>query len=361
MSGEGSGAAGGKGAAGSHTSRGRVSGFAALLQRQWQQGGWASSALAPLGLAYGSVMAGRRRLYRAGWLRPRAVPVPVVVVGNLTVGGTGKTPLVVAICEALQELGWRPGVVSRGYGRSGRGLRVVSRGEGGVLPAREAGDEPVLIARRLAIPVVVAADRVEAARRAADLGADCVVADDGLQHLPLPRDLAILVMDPDQGLGNGRCLPAGPLREPAGARKAAHALVVSGSGAICGHKGDYRMELVPEGLQGIQRPGQRREPDWLAGRKVQAVAGTARPERFFDTLQKLGARVTAHPFPDHHVFRAGDLDFSEPGTLVATEKDAPKLAEMGMAGWFLRVGVRLHPGFEGLLRQLPPGPGSGVS
>lgn len=333
----------------------------AVLQRQWQEGGWASSALAPLGLVYGSTLAGRRRLYRAGWLRPRAVPVPVVVVGNLTVGGTGKTPLVVAVCEALQELGWHPGVVSRGYGRSGHGLRVVSQGEGEVLPASEAGDEPALITRRLAIPVVVAADRVAAARRAADLGVDCVVADDGLQHLSLPQDLAILVVDADYGLGNGRCLPAGPLREPAGALEDAHALVMSGSGKVSGVQPDFRMEVIPEGLQGIRRSGHRREPDWLAGRRVHAVAGTARPERFFATLRKLGARVTPHPFPDHHVFRREDLDFPEAGPLVATEKDAPKLAEIGVAGWFLRMDAGVHPHLESLLRQLPPGPGGGVS
>lgn len=351
----------GKGA----TSRGfRPSQGSRLLSRlpaQWGYGGWMVSVLAPLGRVYGGVMAARRRLYRGGWLKAPASPIPVVVVGNLTVGGSGKTPLVLALCEMLQGLGRRPAVVSRGYGRTSRGLRVVSEGRGRSLPASECGDEPALIADRLPVPVVVASDRLAAVRRAAKLGADCAVADDGFQRLSLPRQLAFVVVDAEQGFGNGRCLPAGPLREPVAALRDADAVVASGRGELAGIDPDFRMELVPEGLRGIRAARQTRELDWLGGRRIHAVAGTARPERFFETLRELGARVIPHPFPDHHAYRREEVTFRESGTLVTTEKDAVKLGEFGVDGWFLRVGARIRPGPEKLLRQLPLGPASGVS
>ena len=331
------------------------------LTEQWYSDGWWARLLAPLGVVYGTALRLRRWLYRHGWLRPERLPVPVVVVGNLTVGGTGKTPLVIAVTEWLLAHGRRPAVVSRGYGRRGKAVRVVSDGSGRRLPVAASGDEPALLADRLAVPVVVGADRGEAVRRAAALGADCVVADDGFQRLSLPRQRAFVVVDGARGFGNGRCLPAGPLREPLTALADADALVLHGEGALRERSADQRMRLAPQGLRGICSIRQSRELDWLQGRRVHAVAGIGDPERFFATLRALGAEVVPHPFPDHHPYRAADLRFDGRGTLVTTEKDAVKLAELGVDGWALSVAAQLDPAPDAWLADLPPAQAGSVS
>jgi tetraacyldisaccharide 4'-kinase len=331
------------------------------LADQWHRDGWLARAMAPLGWVYGGLLRLRRGLYRRGILKPARLTVPVVVVGNLTVGGTGKTPLVIALAERLRAEGRRPAVVSRGYGRRSKGLQVVSEGDGRRLPVADCGDEPALIADRLNLPVVVAADRAAAARRAAALGADCVVADDGFQRLSLPRARAFVVVDGARGFGNGRCLPAGPLREPVSALADADAVVLHGDGAVPGRQPDLRMRLVPVGLRGIRSRRQSRELDWLEGRRVQAVAGIGDPERFFALLRRLGARVEPHAFPDHHAYTAEELRFPGAGTLVTTDKDAVKLAELGVDGWALTVSARLDPDPGPWLADLPPAQPGGVS
>ena len=330
-----------------------------FLERQWYAGGVLSAALSPLGAVYGGLMRIRRAAYRRGWLHPDPMPVPVVVVGNLTVGGTGKTPLVLALVERLLGEGRRPAVVSRGYGRRGKDVTVVSAGEGRLLPVAECGDEPALIADRLAVPVVVGADRSAAVGRAAELGADCVVADDGFQRLSLARERSFVVVDGERGLGNGRCLPAGPLREPASALADADAVVLHGAGSPLA--GDLRMTLVPEDLRAVGGSGEGRPLDWLAGRCVHAVAGIGDPERFFATLEGLGAEPVRHPFPDHRPYAMGDLSFGGDFPLVTTEKDAVKLAELGVPGWALRVSARLEPDPGPWLTDLPGPVSEGVS
>lgn len=343
------------------------------LAEQWSSDGWLSRLLAPLGLFYGTLMRLRRGLYRRGILKAHDLPVPVVVVGNLTVGGTGKTPLVIALAERLRALGRRPGVVSRGYGRQGQGVAVVSEGGQRLLEVGQCGDEPALMADRLRLPVVVGADRAEAVRRAAALGCDCVVADDGFQRLSLPRDRAFVVVDANRGFGNGRCLPAGPLREPVSALTDADAVVAAGAppradldrrdgeGPLRDREADIRMTLEPDALRGIQATDSNMGLDWLRGRRVHAVAGIGGPERFFATLRRLGAEVIPHAFPDHHAYGPGDLRFTEEGSLVTTEKDAVKLAELGIEGWALRVSARLDPDPERWLADLPPAQAGGVS
>jgi tetraacyldisaccharide 4'-kinase len=218
-----------------------------------------------------------------------------------------------------------------------------------------------LLADRLPVPVVVASNREAAVHRAAALGADCVVADDGFQRLSLPRERAFVVVDGSRGFGNGRCLPAGPLREPREALREADAVVLHGTEAVPGVISQIRMQLVPEMLVDIQGRQEPRELAWLRGQRVHGVAGIGDPERFFGTLRHLGAEVVGHPFGDHHPFRAEDLDFSPDLPLVATEKDAVKLRELGVAGWALRVGARLTPGPEAWLADLPGARGGGVS
>ncbi len=329
------------------------------LTRQWYSGGWLSEVLRPLGAVYCGVMQVRRSAYRRGWRRPGPLPVPVVVVGNLTVGGAGKTPLVIALAERLVALGRHPAVVSRGYGRRGREVTVVSTGAGRSLPVTDCGDEPAVLSQRLAVPVVVGADRSAAVRRAADLGADCVVADDGFQRLSLGRDRSFVVVDGGRGFGNGRCLPAGPLREPVSALADADAVVMNGPGSPVA--GDLRMTLAPEDLGSVGGAGDRRPLEWLAGRRVHAVAGIGDPERFFATLEGLGAEPVRHPFPDHHAYRAGELAFGDGAPLVTTEKDAVKLGERGLTGWALRVSARLDPDPGPWLADLPGPAIRGVS
>ncbi|MFA9461543.1 tetraacyldisaccharide 4'-kinase [Thiohalorhabdus methylotrophus] len=331
------------------------------LTDQWYQGGGLATLLRPLGGLYGAVMRLRREMYRRGWRSPDPLPVPVLVVGNLTVGGTGKTPLVIALVERLMAQGRRPAVVSRGYGRRGSGVEVVSAGDGRRLPVAECGDEPALLADRLPVPVVVGADRSNAVRAAADLQADCVVADDGFQRLSLARHRAFVVVDARRGLGNGRCLPAGPLREPVSTLADADALVLHGEGRGSGIRADIRMELHPDGLRGIRDPEALQGTDWLEGRRVCALAGIGDPERFFATLRSLGAEVVPRPFPDHYAYGAEDARTDPGEVLVTTEKDAVKLAELGVAGWALRVTARLEPDPARWLADLPEGGAGRVS
>jgi tetraacyldisaccharide 4'-kinase len=217
------------------------------------------------------------------------------------------------------------------------------------------------LADRLPVPVVVAADRGAAVREAAALGADCVVADDGFQRLSLPRERAFLVVDGQRGFGNGRCLPAGPLREPLSALREADAVVVNGGEAPEGLTPQMHMTLVARSLVDIQGQAANQPLTWLQGRRVHAVAGIGDPERFFGTLAQAGAQVVRHAFADHHAYGASDLALPDDAPLVVTEKDAVKMRELGVTGWALRVDAQLRPDPSPWLADLPGEPGSGVS
>jgi tetraacyldisaccharide 4'-kinase len=261
----------------------------------------------------------RAALYRLGRLRRRRAPVPVVVVGNLTVGGTGKTPLTIALVQRLREAGWTPGVASRGYGR--QDPKTPRWVEADTTPA-EGGDEPVLIARRTGARVRVDRDRVAAARALAAAGCDIVVCDDGLQHLRLRRDIEIEVIDGRRRYGNGRVLPAGPLREPAERSGQVDFRVVNGGSAGFG---EWAMAL----RSGLALPLAGGKPTTLAafgGHRVHAVAGIGHPGRFFDLLRGYGIGVVPHAFDDHHAYSADDLRFGSDLPLLMTEKDAVKCA-----------------------------------
>lgn len=301
------------------------------LERAWYRPGGAWWPLLPLAWLFGRVVALRRAAYARGWLRSRRVGVPVLVIGNITVGGSGKTPLVILIVRTLQARGLRPGVVSRGYGgRSGRyPLRVTA-----TTPTAVAGDEPVLIARRAGVPVAVDPDRARAAAAlVAEAGVDCVVADDGLQHYRLARDMEIAVTDARRGLGNRRLLPAGPLREPPGRLDGVDLSLVHGAG------GDF--ELVPGAAQSLDHTSTRALADFV-GRPVHAVAGIGDPGRFFAMLRGCGLTVIEHPMPDHHVYTAGELMFDDDAPVLMTEKDAVKCADLAAeTRWYVPVDARL--------------------
>ena len=296
--------------------------------------------LAPV---YAGLVRLRRALYRARWLRTHQVEVPVIVVGNLAAGGAGKTPLTMALVDKLRQAGWRPGVASRGYGRrDARTARWVTA----ETPPDEGGDEPVLIARRLAVPVRVDADRVAAVRALAEAGCDIVVCDDGLQHYRLGRDVEIEVVDGLRRYGNGRMLPAGPLREPVERGRCCDFRVVNlgqaGAAPVPGGSatalstgfGEWPMHLVSRQVTPLQG-GRARPLGSFAGSRVHAVAGIGNPQRFFDALRAAGIGVVPHAFADHHAYVASDLEFGNDLPVLMTEKDAVKCAPFAHARCFV--------------------------
>ena len=302
--------------------------------------------LAPLSWLYLAALACRRFMYAAGILPVTRFPVPVIVVGNLTVGGTGKTPLVIWLARYLRTLDYKPGIVSRGYGGAARPR--VQWVEPGSDPAL-VGDEPVMLAQRTGRPVVVAPDRVKAAQallRQTDC--DILLSDDGLQHTSLARDVEIVVLDGERRFGNGRCLPAGPMREPA-ARLGTVDLVVAGGSAA---PDEYLMEYTGLPVTSLDG-GQETALAGFRGQRVHAVAGIGNPERFFFMLRRNGIEIEEHAFPDHHMFRRADLEFGDSAAVLMTEKDAVKCRRFGLENaWYVPVDVRLPETFERKLKDL---------
>lgn len=284
----------------------------------------------PLAGLYGALIALRRGLYRVGLLHSVHLPVPVVVIGNLTAGGTGKTPLAIALAEALRARGFRPGVVSRGHG--GRQREPVLLGNA-PMPS-EVGDEPCLI-RASGIPVAVGRDRPAAAQLLVADGCDVLIADDGLQHYRLARDAEICVIDGARRFGNGHLLPAGPLREPL-RRLARVDLRVCNGGTP--QPGEYPMRLV--GGEAVTLDGAHRQPlSAFASRCAHAVAAIGNPARFFASLREAGVEVVEHAFPDHHAFAAAELAFGDGLPVLMTDKDAVKCSGFAQPHWW-RVPVR---------------------
>lgn len=300
--------------------------------------------LLPLSALFCLLVFIRRTGYRHALVHGSRVAVPVIVVGNITVGGTGKTPLVIALVEWLQRQGVRPAVISRGYGReSGEGSVLVTP----EMDAAVAGDEPLLISREGGVAVYVGVDRVAAAERAlADGGCDLLVLDDGLQHYRLQRDIEIIVVDGERQFGNGLCLPAGPLREPRSRLEEVDAVVVNGG----------NMHLQPQPLYRLGQPEQQQPLESLAGETVHAVAGIGNPQRFFAMLEGAGVKVVPHPFPDHHQYNGEDFQLLAAGELplVMTEKDAVKCTP-AMVGeerivWVVPVKAQLDSDLEQRLK-----------
>lgn len=325
----------------------------ALAGLWYRRGGW-GWLLAPLGLLFAAVAGRRRRVLQCRY-QGRPFAAPVVVVGNISVGGTGKTPLLMALAQRLSARGRRPGIVSRGYGGKPGPTPVL------VTPAHPpavVGDEPRLIAQTTGCPVVVCADRRAAVDwLLANCDCDLVLSDDGLQHYRLHRDFEIAVLDGERGLGNGRCLPAGPLREPPGRLAEVDAVVVNG--------GDYRapvaalrMALRPVAFRhlasGGHYPAGLLPPEWGKDGRVHAVAGIGNPERFRATLETLGVNADLRPLPDHHALSAADLRFPDALPVVITAKDAVKCERLADPRlWVLEVVAELAAeDWEKLLGQI---------
>jgi tetraacyldisaccharide 4'-kinase len=302
------------------------------LSELWYEEQPGVSALQPLSWVYGAAVALRRAAFARGWARSYAVGIPVIVVGNLTVGGTGKTPLTVWIAQQLHRRGLDVGIVSRGYGRSRKGLQAVAPSSSW----REVGDEPLILHERTGCMTFVASDRVAAARALLARGAKVILADDGLQHLRLRRDCEIVVVDGSRGLGNGRVLPAGPLRESAARARAADILVVNGGAPGAPVRGlpaelaaaAPRMRLTASGARRVTGSGEVLPLEAFGGRPVHAVAGIGNPRRFFADLRRRGLEIIEHAFADHHPLAAADLDFGDGLAVLMTEKDAVKCREL---------------------------------
>lgn len=331
--------------------------------QRWLQNIWYGTARAPwplrtLAALYGGVVSLRTTAYRARLLQSRAAGRPVIVVGNLTVGGSGKTPLVIWICEQLRAIGLRPGVVLRGYGGSGE-RAAVPQSVSAQSDARVVGDEALLLARRTAAPVVIGRDRVAAARELSRQEVDVIVADDGLQHLRLARDLELVVIDAARGLGNGRLLPAGPLRESVCRLARVHALILNGEGdaaalpAAGAHLPRFRMQLAGEQLRSLDREEHAMPLGGLQGRRAHAVAGIGNPGRFFQQLRAAGIEPVEHAFPDHYSYRREDLLFDDGLPLLMTEKDAVKCRWLGLRdAWFLPVSASFPQAQALALREM---------
>ena len=324
------------------------------LEAHWDRVTPVSGLLYPASLLVRTVAALRRGAYLFGLAAAQKLPVPVIVVGNISAGGTGKTPLVLWLASYLRSRGFEPGIVSRGYGGTHTAPHRVTADAD---PAA-CGDEPVLIARRSGCEVWIGAERAAAARAllAAQPACNVLIADDGLQHYALARDFEICVVDAARGLGNGWLLPAGPLREPPSRLAAVDAIVINSGGAqppvmipeLAAATGarQFRMTLEGREFRNLLNGEHRASPEHFRGRAVHAIAGIGNPQRFFRHLQELGLDFVAHPFPDHHRYRASEIAYAGADAVVMTEKDAVKCqAFAAETHWVLPVEAGLDARF----------------
>jgi tetraacyldisaccharide 4'-kinase len=318
--------------------------------RHWYRFSALSALLYPVSLLFRVAVRVRFVLYRLRLLRSTRMPVPVIVVGNLTVGGTGKTPLVLWLARNLREQGRRPGVIASGYGGERREPAAVTGGD----DPRISGDEAVLLAIRAGTPVWSGSDRVRAANALLRAHPECdlLICDDGLQHYRLARDLEIAVEDA-RGFGNGCMLPAGPLREPATRRVDARVInaTVEARGIL--PPDAYRMRLEPAGLYRLDQQERTVDASVLRGKRLHAVAGIGDPGRFFASLDTLGLAATAHAFADHHDYAEHELVFENCDAVLMTEKDAVKCKRFTARNdlYALRVEASLDPGFAQFLEK----------
>lgn len=308
-----------------------------------------SLLLAPLGWIYCGVAALRRKAYYHNLLKMNELSVPVIIVGNITVGGTGKTPLVIWLAKFLKQQGYQPGIVSRGYGgnlASDQIQTVLAHSDPKVV-----GDEPILLARHSECPVAVGVNRLQAARSLlTHHQCNLIISDDGLQHYALARDVEIAVLDDVRRYGNRRCLPAGPLREPIKRLEDIDFIVTKG--ATLEH--EYSMQYVLKPLRNVTDYTVSQPLELLRGQTVHAVAGIGHPAKFFNRLRDHGVKVKTHAFPDHYYYQANDLHFNDDLPVIMTEKDAVKCRSItGPNHWYLPIEARLPEAFsKQLLLQL---------
>lgn len=318
--------------------------------RQWLEQQWYRNKLGlwnllgmPVDLLMAALVFLRRFFYRIGLFASWRSPVPVVVVGNITVGGTGKTPLVLFLVDRLKSRGYRPGIISRGYGGSAQAPMQVT----GASSVAVVGDEPLLMAMRAKCPVWIGQDRPAVARAliASNPQCDVIISDDGLQHYALRRDFEIVVVDGARYFGNGAMLPIGPMREPLWRMRDVDAIVINGKESY--RSGDYLMCLMGERFYSLHAPKETVLADYFQGKRIHAVAGIGNPTRFFNHLRELGLEIAEHAFPDHHQFQVEDLQMPGADIILMTEKDAVKCLKFPLTNiWVLPVQAEVVGGLE---------------
>jgi len=288
------------------------------LDYYWYNKGFITLLLTPVSWLFCFLVVLRRFLYQARLLKIHTLDIPIVIIGNITAGGSGKTPLVIWMVELLRSRGYKPGIVSRGYGGKARHWPQQVRVDS---DPRMVGDEAILLARRCRCPMAVGPARVDAVRALIKhTDCDIIIADDGLQHLALARDIEIAVIDGVRRFGNGKCLPAGPLREPRQRLDKVDIIVTNG---VPGPR-EYRMTLRTGLVQNLHNKEKKCALSSFAGSPVHAIAGIGNPDRFFNQLRERGLDVIEHPFPDHYQFKAEDISFDDDIPVLMTEKDAVK-------------------------------------
>ncbi len=288
-------------------------------------------SLLPLSWLYCVIVIARRKSYQLGLKKSYAASAPLVVVGNIVVGGSGKTPLLISVCEFIKAKGFKPGVVSRGYGGTVTGIRQVLQDDSAEL----VGDEPLMICQRTGVTVVVGADRVAAVNYLLENNqCDIVLSDDGLQHYRMQRDFEIAVVDSSRGFGNGFCLPAGPLRERASRLNEVDMVVYNGAGDSA-ETCSYTLKIIDV----CQLNGEQCVPlSSFSGKTVHAVAGIGHPPRFFAQLRKAGIELIEHAFSDHHAYTQADFSGWQNDCILMTEKDAVKCRQLSLPDtWWVSV------------------------
>ncbi len=320
------------------------------FQRLWYRRDSPPLWLLPFSGLFALLSGLRRWMVGSGWLPSTRLAVPVIVVGNIVVGGAGKTPLTLALVETLQRRGWRPGIISRGYGATARGVREVHVGD----DPTQAGDEPVLMAIRSGVSVWTGQDRGSAglALLRAHPEVNVIISDDGLQHLKLARDVEIVVMDGQRLFGNGALLPAGPLRETRSRLDTVDAVVINGARRhdFTTRAPQFGMTLRGQTWISLSDASRTVALDHFRGQTCHAVAGIGNPGRFFEYLETLGITVIPHVFPDHHVYVPEQLRFDPPAPVLMTEKDGIKCQRFELrSGWMLPVTAVLDPALVALV------------
>lgn len=312
--------------------------------------------LLPFSYLYGAIITIRKKLYHWKILKSQKLSVPIIVVGNITVGGTGKTPLVMHLVELIREAGFQPGIISRGYkGNAKEPTLVEERSDLGLV-----GDEALMLVRRLQCPMAIGKNRFEAARKLIDsYGVDFIISDDGLQHYSLHRDMEIAVIDAKRRFGNRALLPVGPLREPEVRLKTVDIVLFNGKTKEAQQE-ECLMQYQPGELYPINRVKKQLKLSELAGKTVHAVAGIGHPAQFFELLASYGLTVIPHAYPDHHAFQEKDIVFGDALPVVMTEKDAVKcLPFVDERHWALPITAKVSPVFDKIFLSLLQGLGNG--
>lgn len=319
------------------------------LQREWGRTSLWQVLLRPFSWLFLLLSSVRRAAYQSGLFKTYSLQIPVVVVGNITVGGTGKSPLVIWLAQQFRAAGFQPGIISRGYG--GKHTSPVS--VTGYSDPAVVGDEPVMIAARTGVPVFVGRDRVAAGKLLVQAHPECdvIITDDGLQHYRLARDAEVVVIDGARGFGNGQLLPAGPLREPAGRLKSVDAVVCNRLGCV---DGAFEMKLRPTVFRNLKDVARTADAAYFAGKNMLAIAGIGNPGRFFAQLKAMGLESRARTFSDHHVYTVTDLQSDAADVILMTEKDAVKCRDFaGPEWWYLEVEADVDRNlFECVLNKL---------